>query len=210
MLLTFTRDIKYGLVPNGYSGFDNRPLYNSADASLLLFEQVNKFLQYTKDYDFIKEHIYEKLKIIIDNYESGIDLDDNNIYIDAGELKKLGCKYLFSRIDISNALETYAKKHQLGVVEELCGHGIGVNMHEDPDVPNFGQPHTGPLLKEGMVICIEPMLTLGKRYVYLLNDNWGIKTEDGKPAAHYENTVLITKDGIKWINKKEITYSELI
>ena len=82
MLLTFTRDIKYGLVPNGYSGFDNRPLYNSADASLLLFEQVNKFLQYTKDYDFIKEHIYEKLKIIIDNYESGIDLDDNNIYID--------------------------------------------------------------------------------------------------------------------------------
>lgn len=97
--------------------------------------------------------------------------------------------------DISNAIETYAKKHHLGVVEELCGHGIGVNMHEDPDVPNFGKPHTGPLLKEGMVICIEPMLTLGERYVYLLNDNWGIKTEDGKPAAHYEHTVLITKDG---------------
>ncbi len=97
--------------------------------------------------------------------------------------------------DISNAIETYAKKHHLGVVEELCGHGIGVNMHEDPDVPNFGTPHTGPLLKEGMVICIEPMLTLGERYVYLLNDNWGIKTEDGKPAAHYEHTVLITKDG---------------
>ncbi len=97
--------------------------------------------------------------------------------------------------DISNAIETYAKKHHLGVVEELCGHGIGVNMHEDPDVPNFGNPHTGPLLKEGMVICIEPMLTLGERYVYLLNDNWGIKTEDGKPAAHYEHTVLITKDG---------------
>ena len=73
--------------------------------------------------------------------------------------------------DISNAIETYAKKHHLGVVEELCGHGIGVNMHEDPDVPNFGNPHTGPLLKEGMVICIEPMLTLGERYVYLLNDN---------------------------------------
>ena len=80
LLLTFTRDIKYGLVPNGYSGFDNRPLYNSADASLLLFEQVNKYLQYTKDYDFIKENIYEKLKEIIDNYTNGIDLD-NNIFI---------------------------------------------------------------------------------------------------------------------------------
>lgn len=82
ILLTFTRDIKYGLVPNGYSGFDNRPLYNSADASLLLFEQVNKYLQYTKDYDFIRENIYEKLKEIIENYSKGIDLDNNNIYID--------------------------------------------------------------------------------------------------------------------------------
>ena len=81
ILLTFTRDIKYGLVPNGYSGFDNRPLYNSADASLLLFEQVNKYLQYTKNYDFIKENIYEKLKDIIENYTKGIDLDNNNIFI---------------------------------------------------------------------------------------------------------------------------------
>ena len=81
ILLTFTRDIKFGLVPNGYSGFDNRPLYNSADASLLLFEQVNKYLQYTKDYEFIKENIYEKLKDIIENYSKGIDLENNNIYI---------------------------------------------------------------------------------------------------------------------------------
>lgn len=81
ILLTFTRDIKYGLVPNGYSGFDNRPLYNSADASLLLFEQVNKYLQYTKDYEFIKTNIYEKLKDIAENYMKGIDLDNNNIYI---------------------------------------------------------------------------------------------------------------------------------
>ena len=81
ILLTFTRDIKFGLVPNGYSGYDNRPLYNSADASLLLFEQVNKYLNYTKDYDFIRENIYEKLKDIIENYSKGIDLDNNNIYI---------------------------------------------------------------------------------------------------------------------------------
>ena len=82
ILLTFTRDIKFGLVPNGYSGFDDRPLYNSVDASLLLFEQVNKFLRYTNDYDFIKENIYEKLKAVIVNYEKGIDLDNNNIYVD--------------------------------------------------------------------------------------------------------------------------------
>lgn len=81
ILLTFTRDIKCGLVPNGYSESDNKPLYNSADASLLLFEQVNKYLQYTKDYDFIKENIYESLKDIIENYSQGIDLDNNNIYI---------------------------------------------------------------------------------------------------------------------------------
>lgn len=82
VLLTFTRDIKFGLVPNGYSGFDNRPLYNSVDASLLLFEQVNKYLKYTNDYTFIKENIYEKLITIITNYSKGIDLDDNNIYLD--------------------------------------------------------------------------------------------------------------------------------
>lgn len=82
VLLTFTKDIKCGLVPNGYSEADNAPLYNSADASLLLFEQVNKFLQYTKDYDFIKENIYEKLIEIIENYSNGIELDNNNIYVD--------------------------------------------------------------------------------------------------------------------------------
>lgn len=97
--------------------------------------------------------------------------------------------------DISNAVETYAKEHNLGVVEELCGHGIGNEMHEDPEVPNFGKKGTGPVLKEGMVICIEPMLTLGKRYIYEEDDDWTIKTEDGLPAAHYEHTVLVTKDG---------------
>ncbi len=82
ILLTFTRDIKFGLVPNGYSGYDNRPLYNSVDASLLLFEQINKFLRYTGDYDFIKENIYDKLVTVIKSYNDGIDLDNNNIYID--------------------------------------------------------------------------------------------------------------------------------
>ena len=97
--------------------------------------------------------------------------------------------------DISNAVETYAKEHNLGVIEELCGHGIGTDMHEDPEVPNYGEKGKGPRLKEGMVICIEPMLTFGKRYIYMLDDEWTIKTDDGLPAAHYEHTILVTKDG---------------
>ena len=90
ILLTIVRDIKYGLVPNGYSGFDNRPLYNSVDASLLLFEQVKKYLEYTGDYDFIKENIYEKLQIVIENYIKGIDVDNNNIYLDEDFLISAG------------------------------------------------------------------------------------------------------------------------
>ena len=90
VLLTMVRDIKYGLVPNGYSGFDNRPLYNSVDASLLLFEQVKKYIEYTKDYDFIKENIYEKLEKIIENYIKGIDLDNNNIHLEKDYLISSG------------------------------------------------------------------------------------------------------------------------
>lgn len=97
--------------------------------------------------------------------------------------------------DISNAVEEYANKHHLGVVKELCGHGIGREMHEDPEVPNYGTKGTGPKLREGMVICIEPMLNLGTADIYMLNDEWTIKTDDGKPAAHYEHTILVTKDG---------------
>ena len=97
--------------------------------------------------------------------------------------------------DISNAVEEYANKHHLGVVKELCGHGIGREMHEDPEVPNYGTKGTGPKLREGMVICIEPMLNLGTADIYMLDDEWTIKTDDGKPSAHYEHTILVTKDG---------------
>lgn len=82
ILLTFVRDIKYGLVPNGYSGYDGRPLYNSVDASLLLFEQVRKYLEYTHDYEFLKSQLYDTLKRVIEAYITGIDLDGNNIHLD--------------------------------------------------------------------------------------------------------------------------------
>ena len=97
--------------------------------------------------------------------------------------------------DISHAVEEYAEAHNLGVVRELCGHGIGRDMHEDPEVPNFGIPNTGPRLKPGMVICVEPMLTFGKRDVYVLEDEWTVVTQDGSDAAHYEHTILVTEDG---------------
>ena len=97
--------------------------------------------------------------------------------------------------DISHAIEEYATSHNLGVVRELCGHGIGREMHEDPEVPNYGIENTGPRLKPGMVICIEPMLTYGKRDIEVLDDNWTVVTKDKKPAAHYEHTILVTENG---------------
>ena len=90
VLLTIVRDIKFGLVPNGYSGYDNRPLYNSADSSLLLFEQVQKYIKYTKDYKFIENNIYKNLKAIISNYQKGIDFDDNNIHLEKDGLISSG------------------------------------------------------------------------------------------------------------------------
>ena len=93
LLLTYIRDIKFGLVPNGYSGYDNRPLYNSVDASLLLFEQVKKFLNYTKDYEFVKEKIYNSLIKVIDSYIQGIDYDNNNIWLDEDGLLVSGTEH---------------------------------------------------------------------------------------------------------------------
>lgn len=100
---------------------------------------------------------------------------------------KLGC--------VSARIEDYAKKHNLGVVHELVGHGIGREMHEEPDVPNFGKYNTGIVLKTGMTIAVEPMLTSGKRYVRVLSDDWTIVTQDRKPSAHFEHTIVVTDDG---------------
>lgn len=97
--------------------------------------------------------------------------------------------------DISHAIEEYAKEHNLGVVKELCGHGVGTDVHEDPEVPNYGEAGTGPKLREGMVIAIEPMLTMGSPKVFLRENNWTVETQDGSLAGHYEHTVVVTKDG---------------
>lgn len=97
--------------------------------------------------------------------------------------------------DIGAAIEEYAEAHNLGVVKELVGHGVGTSVHEDPEVPNYGKKGTGIVLKEGMVIAIEPMLNLGTADIYILDDDWTIETDDGLPSAHFEHTVAVTKDG---------------
>ena len=104
--------------------------------------------------------------------------------------------------DIGYAIESYCKDHNLGVVKELCGHGIGSHLHEAPDVPNYGKKNTGPILKEGMVIAVEPMINLGTADVYLLDDDWTVVTADQEPSAHFEHTVLITKDGYEILTKR--------
>ncbi|NDC40903.1 MAG: type I methionyl aminopeptidase [Chitinophagia bacterium] len=96
--------------------------------------------------------------------------------------------------DISFAIEHYTSKvHPYGVVRELVGHGVGRNLHEEPQVPNFGRRGEGKKLKEGMVIAIEPMINLGTRDVYTKQDGWTIATEDGKPSAHFEHTTCVRK-----------------
>lgn len=97
--------------------------------------------------------------------------------------------------DISYGIQSYTEKLGYGVVRELVGHGVGKYLHEAPEVPNFGKRGNGPKLQVGMVIAIEPMITQGKRFVVQENDNWTIRTEDRKPAAHFEHTVLVTKGG---------------
>jgi methionyl aminopeptidase len=97
--------------------------------------------------------------------------------------------------DMSSAIQRVAEDAGLAVVRSLVGHGIGRSMHEDPQVPNYGKPGKGPLLEEGMVLAVEPMMTAGKAAVRVGGDGWAIYAQDGSPAAHFEFTIAITADG---------------
>lgn len=97
--------------------------------------------------------------------------------------------------DISFAIQEYTERmHGYGVVRELVGHGLGKNLHEDPQVPNYGKRGSGPKLKEGLVLAIEPMINLGKRDVYTEDDGWTVRTKDGKPSVHFEHDVCVRKN----------------
>lgn len=96
--------------------------------------------------------------------------------------------------DIANAVQTYCERAGYGVVREMCGHGIGKSMHEDPEVPNYGRRGTGPVLRPGMLICIEPMINMGSKNIVIERDGWQCRTRDRKPSAHFEHTMLITPE----------------
>lgn len=93
--------------------------------------------------------------------------------------------------DISNAVQTYCERRGYSVVREMCGHGIGRDMHEDPEVPNYGRRGTGPVIRNGMCICIEPMINMGSRNIIIAQDGWTCRTRDHRPSAHYEHTMAI-------------------
>ena len=97
--------------------------------------------------------------------------------------------------DVCHAVEAHVVPLGYSVVRNFCGHGIGRAMHEDPQVPNYGKPGTGPVLREGWVIAIEPMVNIGRHDVKVLSDGWTVITLDGRPSAHFEHTVAITADG---------------
>lgn len=104
--------------------------------------------------------------------------------------------------DVSSAISNYAEAHGMGVIEEFTGHGVGRRLHEDPSIPNYGCPGTGPVLKPGMTLAIEPMLSLGDPELIILKDGWTAITEDGSYAAHFEHTVVVTEDGCEILTKE--------
>ena len=97
--------------------------------------------------------------------------------------------------NISHAIQTYVEDSGFSIVREYVGHGIGQDLHEDPQIPHYGPPNRGPRLKPGMVICVEPMVNQGRRYVKTLSDDWTVVTVDGKWCAHFEHTIALTEAG---------------
>ena len=127
---------------------------------------------------------------VSDEAQRLMDVTKKSLYKAIGQVKpgkRLG--------DVQHAVEAFAKLHNVGVVRDYCGHGIGRNMHEEPSIPNFGTPGTGPVLEAGMVLAIEPMLTAGSYRVRELEDGWTVVTRDGSYAAHFEHTVAVTANG---------------
>lgn len=113
--------------------------------------------------------------------------------------------YVGNRLsNIGNAIQAFAESHGYGVVRELTGHGVGLALHEEPAVPNYGERDRGPVLKAGMVLAIEPMINLGTHRVKTLKDGWTVVTLDGKPSAHYEETIAITEDGPRILTAEEV------
>jgi len=137
--------------------------------------------------------------------DSGITVPVGNVNKEAQKLIQVTKEALYVGIeaaqvgntvgDIGCAIERYVKPYGYGIVRELCGHGVGKEIHEEPSIPNYGKAGTGPILKEGMVIAIEPMFNIGGREVIFESDGYTVRTKDGTLSAHFEHTLIITKNG---------------
>lgn len=127
---------------------------------------------------------------IDDETQRLLEVTEESLYMG---LKEAGPKKRLS--NISYSVQTYVESQGFSIVREYVGHGIGQDLHEDPQVPHYGPPNKGPVLKPGMVLCVEPMVNAGSRYVKTLTDNWTVVTADGKMCAHFEHTIAITESG---------------
>ncbi|WP_158738331.1 type I methionyl aminopeptidase [Alteribacillus sp. YIM 98480] len=125
-----------------------------------------------------------------------LDVTEDSLYIGLKEAKP---KERLS--NISHAIQTYVEAEGFSIVREYVGHGVGQELHEDPQIPHFGPPGKGPRLKPGMVLAVEPMVNAGERYVHTLSDNWTVVTTDGKSCAHFEHTIAITNTGYEILTK---------
>jgi methionyl aminopeptidase len=195
---TFIRD--HGAVPGflGYNGFPNTLCisvndavvhgipsdYVLKDGDIVSVDCGTKYKGFYGDsaYTFavgnVSPEVFKLLKVTEESLFKGIEM--------AKEGARVG--------DVSNAIQSHAENNGFSVVRELVGHGLGKNMHEKPEVPNYGSSGKGPKLLSGMVFCIEPMINLGTKHVFQDKDGWTIRTYDHKPSAHYELTIVVRKN----------------
>ena len=226
ILLMFTRDIKFGLVPNGYSGYDSRPLYNSVDSSLLLFEQVMKFLNYTNDYDFIKENLYDVLKNVIFSFQNGIDFENNNIFMDKDGLISAGTeKTQITWMDAK--IGDYAVTPRSGKAVEINSlwyNSLKVLEHladkfEDEELKNEMNKLSSKVKRNfGMKFyneknkCLYDVLgdeKIRPNQLFAISLSYPVLTLSSEKAKNTFNTVkkeLVTKYGISTLSKKDVNY----
>ncbi|MBM7588283.1 methionyl aminopeptidase [Bacillus pakistanensis] len=133
---------------------------------------------------------------IDDETQKLLDVTEDSLYIGLKEAKP------GERLsNISHAIQTFVEANGFSIVREYVGHGVGQDLHEDPQIPHYGPPGKGPRLKPGMILAIEPMVNAGNRYVKTLSDNWTVVTVDGKMCAHFEHTIAITEEGYEILTK---------
>ncbi len=199
-----------GCIPTekGYYGY---PASSCVSVNDVLVHGIPSYTHYLKEGDIVSVDIvatYEGYSAdACRTFKVGTITEEANRLVEVTKQSFFeGCKLIKEGVhlgDISAAIEAYVTKNHYSVTREFTGHGIGKSMHEDPNIPNFGKPGTGPILKKGMALCIEPMVLQGKPFTRVLPDGWTAKSRDGKLTAHYENTVIVTETGYEIITMYE-------